>query len=109
MCPRCDPVDGKLRVLLRGLSKHPADRLSDKELALFKHRVCVAGEAIEVALALPQRDQVDQQRRAAHPEIVIRLGNRELVRRRPLERVLGLLDEEGERSAATAEQPLPAA
>ena len=34
---------------------------------------------------------------AAHPEIVIRLGNRELVRRRPLERVLGLLDGVGER------------
>ena len=42
----------------------------------------------------------------AHPEIVIRLGSRELVRRRPLERVLGLLDADGE---ATAEQPEPAA
>ena len=41
---------------------------------------------------------------AAHPEIVIQLGNRRLVRRRPLERVLGLLDADGE---ATAEQPKP--
>ena len=41
---------------------------------------------------------------AAHPEITIRLGDRELVRRRPLERVLGLLDADGE---ATAKQPKP--
>jgi hypothetical protein len=69
---RLQPGVDKVGLLLPGLAKHPADRLTDEELALVEHLVRITAESLEVADAATQRLQQRQQRRTSHPEIRVR-------------------------------------
>ena len=50
-CARHHPVRDQVGALPGRVAQHPADRLADEELLLAEHRVGVAGEAVEVAVA----------------------------------------------------------